>query len=77
MTAVPSSVAEDQNMGALVDELSGEDAQDGRAAAAGAAADQGVRRGVYVDVNDPSVGADADRCCRGGQHLKLLAGRGR
>lgn len=50
-------------------------AQDGRAAA-GAAADQDVRRGVDVDGDGPSVGADADQRCRDGQRLQLLAQAG-
>jgi hypothetical protein len=43
-----AGVVEDQGVGALVEELGGEGAQDGRAAAAGAAADQDVRGGVDV-----------------------------
>jgi hypothetical protein len=44
-----AGVVEDQGVRALLEELGGEGAQDGRAAAAGAAADQDVRGGVNVD----------------------------
>ncbi|MYW46031.1 hypothetical protein GT045_35200 [Streptomyces sp. SID486] len=49
-----AGVVEDQGVDALVEELGGEGAQDGRAAAAGAAADQDVRGGVDVDGDGPS-----------------------
>ncbi|MEV5177256.1 hypothetical protein AB0L10_40785 [Streptomyces flaveolus] len=68
-----AGVVEDQGVGALVEELGGEGAQEGRAAAAGAAADQDVRGDVDIDGDGPAVGADADECGGSGQCLKLLA----
>ncbi|WP_190078689.1 hypothetical protein [Streptomyces daghestanicus] len=65
---------EDQGVAAVVQELGGEGAQDGRGAAAGAGADQDVRRsGVQVDADRLSVGGQTDQDQGVGQGLKLLA----
>ncbi|MEU7650355.1 hypothetical protein [Streptomyces huasconensis] len=65
---------EDQGVGALVEELGGQGAQHGGAAAAGGGADQDMRAfGVQVDGDGAAVGADAYEGAPFGQRLYPLA----
>ncbi|MEV7296656.1 hypothetical protein AB0N79_34295 [Streptomyces microflavus] len=65
---------QDQGVGALVEEVGGQGAQHGGAAAAGGGADQDVRGfAVQVDGDGLSGGADADEGGSFGHGLYLLA----
>lgn len=68
---------EDQGVGAVVQELGGQGAQDGRGAATGAGADQDMRGvGVQVDADRLPVGGETDQDQGGGQRFQLLADSG-